>query len=128
MRSIPTVPLTIAELQLSSPLPSPSRHSVLNNNNNNNNSDFHHSHHTLLNTINNSSSSSSTNNSTLDPASISTLTLPPIQFDLFHTRNTDLYPLANLSTPKSLKKFYFSVDGKQGLFEELGVRILIFVY
>ncbi|KAI7874607.1 WD40-repeat-containing domain protein [Mucor mucedo] len=117
MRSTPGVPLTIAELQLSSPLPSPSRQSVLNN----------HAH-TLSNIINNKSSSSSslaTNsyNSTPDLASISTLSksvmLPPLQFEQPNSLHPDLYPLTTANTPNAMKKFTFLVDGRPCLFEEV---------
>lgn len=118
MRSTPGVPLTIAELQLSSPLPSPSRQSVLNN----------HAH-TLSTIINNKSSSSSlaTNsyNSTPDLASISTLSksmmLPPLQFEQPNTLHLDLYPLTTANTPKAMKKFTFLADGRPCLFEEVNV-------
>lgn len=103
MRSVPGVPLTIAELQLSSPLPSPSRQSITNN--------------TL--------SSSSSSLPTLDSAFTSTLTktmiLPPLQFDNPNTLNTDLYPLTTATTPLGLKKFSFLVDGRPCLFEEVNV-------
>jgi hypothetical protein len=117
MRSIPGVPLTIAELQLSSPLPSPSRQSILNSNT----QQYHNS--------SSSSSSSNTYNynnttTTLDPASISTSTktmfLPRIQFDQSSPHHSsDLYPLANLATPLAMKKFKFSIDGMPSLFEEV---------
>lgn len=119
MRSTPGVPLTIAELQLSSPLPSPSRQSVLNN----------HAH-TLSNIINNKSSSSSSlannsYNSTPDLASISTLStsvmLPPLQFEQPNTLHPDLYPLTTANTPNAMKKFTFLVDGRPCLFEEVNV-------
>ncbi|KAI9354174.1 WD40-repeat-containing domain protein [Pilaira anomala] len=103
MKSLPAVPLTIAELQLSSPLPSPSRQSIANN--------------TL--------SSSSSSLTTLDSASMSTLTktmiLPPLQFDNPNTLNTDLYPLTTATTPLGLKKFTFLVDGRPCLFEEVNM-------
>lgn len=150
MRNAPGVPLTIAELQLSSPLPSPSRQSVLNNSNSSDsdsNSPLHHHHtqrtlhrHTLsTNTIHNSSSSSSANisstNSTFEPASNSTLTktiiMPPVHFDYPYSLHPDLYPLANAATPSAMKKFTFSIDGKSSTFEEVHVsreRVYLLVY
>ncbi|KAG2237723.1 hypothetical protein INT48_009661 [Thamnidium elegans] len=101
MRSAPGVPLTIAELQLSSPLPSPSRQSITNN------------------------TPSSSSLPTLDSASMSTLTktmiLPPLQFDNPNTLNTDLYPLTTATTPLGLKNFSFLVDGRPCLFEEVNL-------
>jgi hypothetical protein len=135
MRSAPGVPLTIAELQLSSPLPSPSRHSVLASNNSNNQQ--HHSNNINNDNNNNnnnnnthssssSSSSSNYNNTTFDPASISTLTktmiIPPIQFDSPNLINPDLYPLANMVTPNAMKKFTFHLDGRPSIFEEVQVH------
>ena len=118
-----SVPLTVAELQLSSPLPSPSRHSVIqaaSSNNKNNTSDSHlHHHHTIYNY-----SSSSTKSTRFDPVSTTTtntMVLPPLQFDYPYTLNPDLYPLAAAPTPPSIKKFTFSMDGKPSLFEEVHV-------
>lgn len=144
MRNAPGVPLTIAELQLSSPLPSPSRQSVLNNSNSSDsdsNSPLHHHQqqrtphrHTLsTNTIHNSSSSSSANISshstlttsttTIEPASNSTfkktIIMPPVHFDFPHSLHPDLYPLANAATPSAMRKFTFSIDGKSSTFEEV---------
>lgn len=134
MRNAPGVPLTIAELQLSSPLPSPSRQSALSNT---------HSHQHITSSSSTSSSSNTpitnnaitiynNDNTSFDPAFISktktTMRLPPIQFDsptntsTFHNHQSstsDLYPLANLATPQALKKFKFTVDGIPSVFEEI---------
>lgn len=116
MRNTPGVPLTIAELQLSSPLPSPNRHSV-------HNSQIQRTHHHTRFNHN--------NHSTLNPASISTssssnsLVLPPLHFDPPFSLNPDLYPLATTSTPDAIKRFSFEANGKTNLFEEVQVMYSI---
>ncbi|KAI8364176.1 WD40-repeat-containing domain protein [Blakeslea trispora] len=111
MRGAPGVPLTMAESQLSSPLPSPSRHSANTSN----------SHNTHLNTHSHTSathttySSTSPNNNDNNP---STTMLPLLSFDPPCSLSTDIYPLATLPTPSAMKQFSFTVGDRVYHFEE----------
>ncbi|KAK4509841.1 Mitotic spindle checkpoint component mad2 [Mucor velutinosus] len=100
MKSAPGVPLTIAELQLSSPLPSPNRHPS-----NTTAQQQHQQHTTRL-----AHTEASSSNATI---------LPQLHFDSPYSLNPDLYPLANITTPHAIKKFTFKVDEKHGVFEEI---------
>ncbi|KAL7322579.1 hypothetical protein PS15p_211563 [Mucor circinelloides] len=98
MKSAPGVPLTIAELQLSSPLPSPNRHPS-------NSTAQQHQQHTRL------------HHTEASPSDA--IILPQLHFDPPYSLNPDLYPLANIATPNAMKKFTFKVDEKHGLFQEI---------
>jgi len=104
MKSAPGVPLTIAELQLSSPLPSPNRHPS-------NSTAQQHQQHTRL------------HHTEASPSDA--IILPQLHFDPPYSLNPDLYPLANIATPNAMKKFTFKVDEKHGLFQEIQVNIKI---
>lgn len=118
MRSAPGVPLTIAELQLSSPLPSPSRHSTTVTSNQPPQPPQQHQH-TRFNNI--------THNSNTEASSSNAIILPQLHVDPPYSLNPDLYPLANIVTPNAMKKFTFKMDEKHGLFEEIQVRIKIII-
>ncbi|KAI8645489.1 WD40-repeat-containing domain protein [Parasitella parasitica] len=123
MRSTPGVPLTIAELQLSSPLPSPNRHSSAGYA-----QQHHHSHpqpqssHPELQSQAQSQHHTHFNHIThTEATSANPIILPQLHFDPPYSLNPDLYPLANVATPSTMKGFRFKVDGKHGLFEELQI-------
>lgn len=102
MKSAPGVPLTIAELQLSSPLPSPNRHPS------NTTTAQQHTTRRLDHT---------------EASSCNATILPQLHFDPPYSLDPDLYPLANITTPNAIKKLTFKVDGKHGVFEEIQVNI-----
>lgn len=109
MRNTPGVPLTIAEHQLSSPLPSPNRYSV-NIQRPHHHTRFNHTHSSALNPASMSTSSSS-----------NSLVLPPLHFEPPSSLKSDLYPLAATSTPDTIKRFSFEANGRINLFEEVQV-------
>ncbi|KAI8362744.1 WD40-repeat-containing domain protein [Choanephora cucurbitarum] len=108
MRGAPGVPLTIAESQLSSPLPSPSRHSV---NTSNSHSSHPNTHSHTTRTTYNSTSPNNNNNS------LPTM-LPLLCFDPPSSLSTDIYPLATLPTPRAMKQFSFTAGERVCHFEE----------
>jgi hypothetical protein len=93
---------SLAELQLSSPLPSPNRQ--LSGNNNNRHTNLPQQHATHNNT-----------------ATESAISLEPLYFDS-PQHHSDLYPLASMPTPESIRKFTFTVDGHPSLFVETNVK------
>ncbi|CEP18911.1 hypothetical protein [Parasitella parasitica] len=115
MRSTPSVPLTIAELQLSSPLPSPNRQST------GYVQHHHHSHppppllHSQQQLQAQPQHNTHFNNIThTEATSSNAVVLPQLHFDPPCSLNPDLYPLANAATPSAMKRFKFQMDGKQG--------------
>lgn len=103
MRDIPT---SIAELQLSSPLPSPDQHNIATTNNT-----FSHTTHTPTPTT-------TTTTTLLASHSTTTYTLPSLHCDI---KPHELYPLSSLETPSHLKRINFEMNGNPCIFEETNV-------
>ncbi|KAG0744133.1 hypothetical protein G6F57_004473 [Rhizopus arrhizus] len=105
MRDIPT---SIAELQLSSPLPSPDQHNTATTNNT-----FSHTTHTPTPTT-------TTTTTLLASHSTTTYTLPSLHCDI---KPHELYPLSSLETPTHLKRINFEMNGNPCIFEETNVPL-----
>ncbi|KAI8967872.1 WD40-repeat-containing domain protein [Mycotypha africana] len=125
MRSLQNIPLSIADIQLSSPLPSPSRQSVhMNSSHQDSTSDSNTQRHPLQHTqfnFANTETNPTTPISLLAPTSsaLNQITLPSLNFESPYFLDPQVYPLKNSTTPGLLKKFVFKVDGIPAYFEEI---------
>ncbi|KAI8983642.1 hypothetical protein BDB01DRAFT_133122 [Pilobolus umbonatus] len=110
------LPLPVVDLQLSSPIPSPSRQSTPS-------SDTENTLHTLTDTSHADIPVSDNIDITTSQPTTPKSAVPSLQIDLPAVKNTSLYPLASKPTPIPLKRFFFQLDGKPSLFEEIPVKV-----